>query len=376
MAVVTAGQWTAIAGRRMAWQGLIEPLGGADAVVDAVRRMVGAHAQVQSAAEHSVARRLRGATRHDVQRALWETGDLVRTFGPRGTVHLLPAADLHLWTGALAAVDGTPRHADGVRLEPDQVGEVVGVLADALSERDLTSTELDAVVGQRLGPWAVEESMPAFGGFWPRWRQAITTAAHQGVLSFGPRRGRAVTYTSPARRLPGFAVAEARVAVPWLVRRYLEAYGPSEPRHLARWLAASQDWASEAWRSAAGGEADGPVTPRAAVGEIPPVVLLPYFDAYVVAAQPRELLYRGRAQERALAGSQAGNFPVVLVDGVVGGVWHGKRSGRRLTVTVEPIVRLSHALRSALELEVARIGEILQARADLTIGEISVGAHA
>ena len=58
------------------------------------------------------------------------------------------------------------------------------------------------------------------------------------------------------------------------------------------------------------------------------VRLLPYFDAYVVAGQPRALLFPGRAAERALAGGQAGNFPVLLVDGMVAGVWHAKRAGR------------------------------------------------
>ena len=70
--------------------------------------------------------------------------------------------------------------------------------------------------------------------------------------------------------------------------------------------------------------------------------LLPYFDAYVVAAQPRERLYPGAAGTRALSPSgQAGNYPVMLVDGVVGGVWHQKRTGRRLTITVEPLAPLT-----------------------------------
>jgi hypothetical protein len=45
-----------------------------------------------------------GPTRADVQRALWEDRSLVKTFGPRGTVHLLATADLPMWTGALSAL--------------------------------------------------------------------------------------------------------------------------------------------------------------------------------------------------------------------------------------------------------------------------------
>jgi Winged helix DNA-binding domain len=57
------------------------------------------------------------------------------------------------------------------------------------------------------------------------------------------------------------------------------------------------------------------------------VRLLPYFDPYVVAGQPRERLYPGAAAGRALTPSgPAGNYPVLLVDGVVGGVGHQRRS--------------------------------------------------
>ncbi len=54
--------------------------------------------------------------------------------------------------------------------------------------------------------------------------------------------------------------------------------------------------------------------------------LLPYFDAYVVAGQPRDRLYPGPAAARALTPSgQAGNYPVLLVDGG-GGLRHQPRS--------------------------------------------------
>ena len=121
-----------------------------------------------------------------------------------------------------------------------------------------------------------------------------------------------------------------------LLRAYLAAYGPATPAHLARWLATSPAWATElferadldevelegepAWVWAGDTAFDAP--------EAPAVRLLPYFDAFQVGSQPRALLFPGRASERALAGAQAGNYPVLLLDGVVGGVWHQKRSGR------------------------------------------------
>ncbi len=107
------------------------------------------------------------------------------------------------------------------------------------------------------------------------------------------------------------------------------------------------------------------------------VRLLPYFDAYVVAGQPRELLYPGTAATRALSPSgQAGNYPVLLVDGVVGGVWHQRRAGSRLDVTVEPLHELTTRQRKALDDEVDLLGSVMEAEPVLTVGKVTVGAHA
>lgn len=114
--------------------------------------------------------------------------------------------------------------------------------------------------------------------------------------------------------------------------------------------------------------------------EEPPrgVRLLPYFVAYTIASQPQELLFPGEAYGRAPAGGQAGNFPVVLVDGTAAGVWHQRRSDRRIAVTVEPIGDAlgTPARRRELDQQVEQVGDVLEGQAELTVGTVTVGPHA
>jgi hypothetical protein len=376
--------WTEANARRLVRQGLAAPAGSSPAGIAAA--MLGAHAQVLSAAELSLALRLDGGrTRTDVREALWTDGSLVKTYGPRGTVHLLAAADLPLWTGALSAIPAgaSPMPAD-VRMTAEQTDQVVAAIGDALAGAELTIDELTDAIVARTGPWAGDRVMDAFQDKWPRWRQMTHTAAHRGVLAFGPNRGRKVTYTSP-----GVTPMESAAALSDLVRRYLHSYGPATPQHFATWLAAPRSWAIELFTTLAGEGAieevafeGGPAWVAAGDTGFPDapargVRLLPYFDAYAIASQPRELLFPGAAYERALAGGQAGNYPVVLVDGTVAGVWHQRRSGRRIAVTVEPIGKtLGAARRRELEEQVERVGEVLEGRAELTVGKVTVGAHA
>ena len=63
--------WRGVTARRMARHALAEPATGlGPAGVAGV--LCGAHAQVLSATELSIGRRIAGATRSDVQRALWQ----------------------------------------------------------------------------------------------------------------------------------------------------------------------------------------------------------------------------------------------------------------------------------------------------------------
>ena len=207
------------------------------------------------------------------------------------------------------------------------------------------------------------------------------------MLCFGPNRGREVTYTNPRRWLPGFQPDDTDTALRTLVTRYLYAYGPATPRHFARWLSIPPRRAIELFDQLAGelepvelngepgwviaGDIETPHEPHRGIR------LLPYFDALVVAGQPRERLYPGAAATRALTpAGQAGSYPVMLVDGVVGGVWHQRRSGRRVAITVEPLRELTVTQRRLLDDEVELVGEFMEATPKLTVGTVTVGPHA
>lgn len=378
--------WAQVRARRLARHRLLGRPARAEPA-DVVAAVGAVHAQVLSAAELSIELRADGITKFDVQQALWGDRSLVKGFGPRGTVHLFAAADLPMWSGALGAVPIVAGPADGVRLAPGELDEVVAAIGEALSGGAcLTVDELGAAVLDRTGAWAGELSVPAFGGMWPRWRLAISSAGHRGMLCFGPQRGRLVTYTGPGNWLPGFGPDEPAVALAAVVCRYLTAFGPATSDNFAQWLAAPRRWAAELFASmasqltaveVAGGPAwlvRGDAEPPA--GRARGIRLLPYFDAYVVGSHPRPLLFPGPIAARALSGTgQAGTVPVVLLSGEVAGVWHLRRGGRRLNFTVELLRELGTRQRIELENEVERTAALLQGSPALSFGTIPTAHH-
>jgi hypothetical protein len=381
--------WPAANVRRLQRHALLPPAPSGTDPAEVAATICGAHAQVLSAAELSVALRIEGATRMTVRHAMWDDHGLIKTYGPRGTVHLLAVDDLPMWMAALSAIPAHSPFPDGVRLTPKQAEQIVDAIGQALEDSELTIDELDRAVVNLAGEWAGDRVMPAFQDLWPRWRQAVGMAAYRGVLCFGPNKGRRVTYTNPRRWLPRFRPASEDQAIEAVIARYVYAYGPATPQHFAQWFGAPAAWAADQFERLGGKltkiNFEGtPAWVARGDTEMPDnqevkgsVLLLPYFDAYAVGSHPRSRLFPGRAATRALAPSgQAGNFPVLLIDGMVAGVWHQRHSGRQIDVTVEPLTRLTAGQRRALEQQVDRIGEIFGGKPRLTVGTVTAGAHA
>jgi hypothetical protein len=378
--------WDEVWGRRLARHRLLEAA-PAPELVSLAGELCGIHAQVMTSAELSIGARVAGATRVVVRHELWERRRLVKTYGIRGTVHLLPAAELPLWMAALRAGRPPARGGPG-RLEPAQVDAVIEAIRGALDGQLLTRDELGAEVVRRLGAWAGEESLPAFGGALPVWTDALSAAAAAGALCFGPNRGARVTFVRPDQWLGGWRDVDRTEALREVTRRYVAAYGPVTSREFAQWFYLVADEASAAFHSLGDEleqvdvEGEPRWLPAGEPEESEPfargsVRLLASFDCYVVGAHPRDQLVPPRWAEWGLRHRTTskwqkygrmmlcGPLPVLLVDGVVAGMWDRQRRGRVLEVSVQPFAQLSAAQRRLVEAEAARVGEVLGERVTL-----------
>jgi hypothetical protein len=302
-----------------------------------------------------------------------------------------------MWLAALRA--RTPPRGGNAMMEQALPARrrriVVQAIVEALGERALTRAELAAELEDRLGPWASEPALPAFGGQWPRWQMALGPAAHSGWIVFGPNRGSLVTYVRTDRWLGKQTDVDGQAALREVARRYFRAYGPATAQEFARWftmhpkaareLVASlvtegvlehvtvvSDLDGAEWRAFAVPD-DGDVR-----GEDNDagrrVHLLPHFDCYVVGSFPRERLVPASAPAVMQKGTAA-PFPVVLVDGVVAGVWERQRRGQAFALRVDTFVPLAAAERAAVTSEAGRIGQILEAPVEVAFGPVEPRGH-
>lgn len=320
--------------RRLARHHLLDR--GTD-IVQVVRDIGGVQAQLPSAAEWAIGARVDGITVDDVRAELWERKRLLKAYTLRGTLHLVPTDEAAMWAAATEPLDPVD-------------DALIDAVDRALRGRCLTRTELAESVG--------DERLLA------QWGDFIAPAAMRGVLCFGPPRGNQVTFVHrkdwgvPWKR-PDRPAAQREAA-----RRYLYAYGPAAPKDFARWMHIDPAEARAAFDGLepddAPPPAPGPTTVR----------LLPQYDAYVLGAFPRDEVVPPATKPR-ISTYRKGKWegpaalPLVLVDGVVAGMWSRTLTTR--TVTVEPFADVDTDL---LDGEVARLGAFLNREASLTIGRL------
>src|SRR5271166_4224674 len=118
-------------------------------------RLCGLHAQLMSSAELTAWARVEGLDREAVQQALWQDRTLVKTWAMRGTLHLLPAAELPVWHAALATSRRYRKPAAWRKyfgISQQQLDQLTDAIAASLKGSQLTREELAQKVSGLLGP--------------------------------------------------------------------------------------------------------------------------------------------------------------------------------------------------------------------------------
>lgn len=305
---------------------------GFDEPAEVVRWLGMVQAQDYLAALWAVGVRLREASEASVEQALAER-QIIRTWPARGTLHLAAAEDAR-WLLALLVPRNRPRAAGRHR----QLGLEE---ADFTRARDLFAAALQG--GKQLSRAAMYQVLETGG---------IATAGQRGIhilarlseeafLCFGVREGKQQRFTLLDEWLPPTPAKSRDEALAELARRFFTSHGPAALPDFAWWsgltMAEAREGVALARPPLLTELIDGksywfsPSAPLPA--ELPPPVLLPAFDEYLVGYRDRDAVLEHGFVKQYNAGGGMLN-PTIVIDGRVAGVW--KRTIQKKAVVVTP----------------------------------------
>ncbi|HZA00591.1 MAG TPA: winged helix DNA-binding domain-containing protein [Acidimicrobiales bacterium] len=305
---------------------------------------------------------------------LFHERSLIRMLGPRGAAYVAPRRDATVFgPGSLASDEDSLREQLAGSWPPieeagwtarEALAEVLGVVAAVLADGELrTKGQLsEALHGQlpaELEPWCEvcdAHHVP---------EQLLRLAGVAGVFCYGWPWGTRQTLVGADVWLGGPFGGDVPAARRELVRRFVHAYGPVTPPHLAAWTGIGVSDARQrfldiqpelvevrldgapAWVLANDlGMLDDPPTASGAR-------LLPAGDPFL-AQRDRATLLPDRALQRAVW-RPAGSPGLVLVTGRPVGSWTARSVAGRLEVTVRPFANLRDRQRRAVEQEAALV---------------------
>jgi Winged helix DNA-binding domain len=306
----------------------------------------GVQAQVMSAAELQTGVRVNCRV-EDVRDALWKRKTLVKTWLMRGTLHLVPAEDLPLFTAAMRTRSMRMRNSwlEYVQLSEPEFLALVEAIGEALNGQVLTREELVEKVA-RGRPEHIRQVMRS------GWGMILKPVARRGLLCFGPSRGQSVTFVRPQQWLSAWREVDPNEALLEVARRYLRAYGPATQEDFARWWGHWSGVGKAAWSglgdelvpvAVAGRRADLLASDAERIAKqrtAESVQLLPAFDPYLMGHSSRDHIVEA-ANLSKVSRTAGWISAVVLVDGQVAGTWTHVAPKGTLRITVEPFRRLT-----------------------------------
>jgi Winged helix DNA-binding domain len=272
--------------------------------------------------------------------------DVVQVNSFRGSPYVVPSADVRVFTAALVPSDEAGLRALVGSATSKEAGEEGFGVGEALSL--VAAAARDGLAAGPLGRddfhQALRERLPA--GLLPWCRGCQSHHVRPGFWrALGPLEVTVMPEkaTWALASPPSMSLEDARAE---LVRRFLRVYGPASPSDLASWAQTGSAHAKQLFE----GVADE-LVPAAVEGrrgfvlgsdvarlESPPpasgVRLLGGYDPWV--AQPdRSSLVGGDDALRKKLFPSVGRPGVVLVNGVMAGIWKGRKQGATLELSVD-----------------------------------------
>jgi DNA glycosylase AlkZ-like len=382
--------WNQVAAFRLSRHHLLERAPAKD-LIPVARDMVGAQAQLLSAAQISLWSRIQNLQVVHIEEALNER-TLVKAPCMRQTLFLVPSEYLAIFVrGTARRAEEEIRWARGKGV-PDRIIDAAIDAALGVLDVPLTRPEIAERVSQALGV----QTQAIHGGGWGSRRKVaaipvgeltypvvdlLHLAAARGVVCYGPNHGNEPTFVRADAWIPQWQDVSQEQAEETLLHMYLRAFGPATARDFALWNGMTLSEAREIW---AREQVDlAPVDVggwdtyvlredlddlEQARFEQKQIRLLLYFDTFLLGHKERNHLVA--VEHRAsVYRPQGWVAPVILVDGRVIGVWKHAQEGNRLRFEVTKFRPTSRHNTTCIREEAQDLGRFLGSpRVEVQIG--------
>ncbi len=287
-----------------------------------------------------------GQTRDEVH-AAFESGEILRTWPMRGTLHVVPGADArwmieHLGARALRGAEARRQFLGLSAHDADRSADVIG---EALAGGPgMTRAECVA---------ALEAA--GISGAGQRAYHLLWYASQKGITCVGPQRGKDQTFVLLDEFAPPGPDLDRPAALATIAERFVRSHAPVSAHDFARWadltmadaragLAAADGvvphtigardlFVAEATLDAAPATSDGaPALPAHA---------LPGFDEFILGYRDRTAQLDAEHEKLVVPGGNGVFGNTLVVDGRVVGTWKRREMARRVEITATPFTTIT-----------------------------------
>ena len=352
--------------------------------------IAGAQAQVLLAGQMSIWPRVKDARLEDVDSALWKEHSLVRAWGMRGTMFLLPSDDLSVFVrgGARRSAyfhQWAIRHAGSKRDVDKLLDRVAEILEEPRTRSELAQMLTEShgykMKAKAAGGWGDTRKVPhvKVGKLSLSMNFLVRIIRVRDVVCTGPNKGNEASYVRADKWIKNWKDVSQEKAEQELLVKYLKAHGPATINDFALWDGLYMKDAKDIWAKEAENmvevdvegskasilESDLSELERATLDR-PVVRLLPYFDSFllghkshlnVVDEKNRKKVYR----------NQGWVSPVLLIDGRAQGIWSHIQKKNDLEVKVSPFSKLSSQVMERAREEASDLGRFLDCSSVKTV---------
>ncbi len=313
-----------------------------------------------------------GANHAEVGRA-FNSGDILRTWPMRGTLHVVPGRDArwmlkHLGGRALA---GAARRREFLGLSTSDAEAAVEVLGAVLTG-GVVLTRAQCV-----------EALESAGipGAGQRAYHLLWYASQKGVTCVGPARGKEQTFVLLDEFAPAGPDLDRPAALAEIARRFVRSHGPVSAHDLARWADLTLTDA-RAGLSAAPGittrpyegrdlhvceeQLDEQNRPPPLESGRQPARALPGFDEFILGYRDRTAQMDADHERLVVPGGNGVFAHTLVLDGRVVGTWRRRDLTRTVAITATPFARLGARARSELEVALSTYAAFVGKTATIT----------